>query len=296
MNDIDKERAEENFRRLEEALQSRAPVVRQPHLGYGVAFAASAFLLLVVATLVLSFVIGSHDGKVQKDSLERIASLPRMSVYAMGIGYLGTLVWSFFLYPHFWKRPYFDVLQWNFAAVRRYWPLLLTGGVGLSVAAGIAERFVSVPDTAPMNAFFKDRADLWLITIFGSTVAPFFEEMMFRGYFLPGVAIAFDWLRLERSDAARAHWESSSTVSLQAVIFSGIFTSIGFAALHASQLANTWGAVFLLFCVSCVLTSVRVRLNSLAASTLLHASYNATLFMVTFIATGGYQHLEKLQH
>ena len=144
MNEIDKDRAEENFRRLEEALQSRLPVVRQPHLGYGVAFAASAFLILIVATLVLSAVIGSHDGKLQKDSLDKIASLPRMSVYAMGVGYLGTFLWSLFLYPHFWKRPYFDVLQWNFAAVRRYWPLLVMGGVGLSIAAGIAERFVSV--------------------------------------------------------------------------------------------------------------------------------------------------------
>lgn len=293
--EIDQERAEENFRRLEEALQSSQPIRRQPHLGYGVVFAASAFLLLLVATSALVFLVGLHDHKLQKDALEKIANLPRISVYAMGIAYAGTFSWAFFLYPRFWQRPYFDVLQWNFAAVRRYWRLLLLGGVGLSAAAGLAERFVTVPDTAPMNAFFKNPLDLWLITIFGSTIAPFFEEMIFRGYLLPGVAIAFDWLRMERSDTARAHWESTDTLSLQAILFSGIVTSIGFASLHASQLADTWGAVALLFCVSCVLTTVRVRLRSLAASTLLHAAYNCTLFLLTFIATGGYRHLDKLQ-
>jgi hypothetical protein len=32
------------------------------------------------------------------------------------------------------------------------------------------------------------------------------------------------------------------------------------------------------------------------ASTLIHVSYNATIFAFAFILTGGYRHLDKLAH
>jgi len=35
-----------------------------------------------------------------------------------------------------------------------------------------------------------------LITLFGTLVAPMFEEIAFRGFLLPAFAIAYDWLSL----------------------------------------------------------------------------------------------------
>jgi membrane protease YdiL (CAAX protease family) len=46
--------------------------------------------------------------------------------------------------------------------------------------------------------------------------------------------------------------------------------------------------------VSLVLCAVRLRLNSLAASTLVHAAYNFTLFAGMLVATDGFRHLDKL--
>ena len=43
-----------------------------------------------------------------------------------------------------------------------------------------------------------------------------------------------------------------------------------------------------------MLTFVRIRLRSVAASALVHASYNFAVFLAAFIATGGYRHLERL--
>ncbi len=40
-------------------------------------------------------------------------------------------------------------------------------------------------------------------------------------------------------------------------------------------------------------TAVRIRLRSVLASTLVHASYNFAVFFTAFIATGGYRHLDK---
>ena len=49
-----------------------------------------------------------------------------------------------------------------------------------------------------------------------------------------------------------------------------------------------------LFVVSLVLSWVRIKAHSLAASVLLHATYNFTTFATAFIASGGYRHLERL--
>jgi hypothetical protein len=41
---------------------------------------------------------------------------------------------------------------------------------------------------------------------------------------------------------------------------------------------------------------VRVRTNSVAAGVLMHATYNLTVFVVLFIGTDGYRHMEKFLH
>ena len=69
-------------------------------------------------------------------------------------------------------------------------------------------------------------------------------------------------------------------------------TSAVFALLHAEQTGFAWGAVAILFCVSLVLCAVRLLFRSVAASTLVHVSYNSMLFLSLIHATGGYRHFE----
>lgn len=289
------ERAEENFRRLEEALSSRLPVKRQPHLGYALPLIVSVYLILSLAAVAYLY-LGIHFHLLPADAAQHLQELHKLTLFSMGTGYFLTLLWTYLVYPLFWHRPYFDVLQWNAASARKYWKQICGGAVGLYVAVALAGKFVTIPDKMPMDAFLKNASVVWLLAFFGSLVAPFFEELIFRGYLLPGVAIAFDWLRLARTDDARAHWESSDTVSTQAIVFSTIVTGIGFAALHAAEYGYAWGLVFLLFCVSCVLSAVRVRLRSLAASVLLHSVYNGTQFVLFFFATSGFRHFENMTH
>jgi membrane protease YdiL (CAAX protease family) len=66
--------------------------------------------------------------------------------------------------------------------------------------------------------------------------------------------------------------------------------------MHAGQLQHAWGALGILYGVSLVLSFVRVRMNSVAASTLMHATYNLTVFVVLFAGTDGYRHMEKFLH
>jgi membrane protease YdiL (CAAX protease family) len=49
-----------------------------------------------------------------------------------------------------------------------------------------------------------------------------------------------------------------------------------------------------LIAVSLVLCWVRINTRSLAASVLVHASYNFMIFSLMLIGTGGFQHLDKM--
>jgi membrane protease YdiL (CAAX protease family) len=66
--------------------------------------------------------------------------------------------------------------------------------------------------------------------------------------------------------------------------------------MHAGQLQHAWGALGILYTVSLVLSAVRVRTNSVVSSVLMHATYNLTVFIVLFVGTDGYRHMEKFLH
>jgi membrane protease YdiL (CAAX protease family) len=64
--------------------------------------------------------------------------------------------------------------------------------------------------------------------------------------------------------------------------------------LHGAQLAHSFAPLAVLFTVSVVLCITRLRFHSLAASTLVHSMYNATIFVMLFIGTDGFRHLDKV--
>jgi membrane protease YdiL (CAAX protease family) len=125
--------------------------------------------------------------------------------------------------------------------------------------------------------------------LFGVTGAPLFEEMCFRGFLLPGFLNTFRWLSV-KGDI------SPQTARWVGIPFSVIFTSLPFALMHAPQVSHAWAPVLLIGLVSVVLCVVRLRLNSVACSAVVHAAYNFTLFAGLLVETGGFRHLERLAH
>jgi membrane protease YdiL (CAAX protease family) len=129
----------------------------------------------------------------------------------------------------------------------------------------------------------------WMMFVFGVTCAPLFEELCFRGFLLPAFVNAFRWLSLKGDLSPQAVRRVGYPVS-------ALLTSLPFALMHSPQVSHAWGPLALIGLVSLVLCAVRLRLNSLAGSTIVHAAYNFTLFAGMLIATDGFRHLEKLTH
>jgi uncharacterized protein len=82
--------------------------------------------------------------------------------------------------------------------------------------------------------------------------------------------------------------------SFPAMACVALFTSVPFALMHAPQTGFSVGPFLLLVGVSVVLCCVRLSTRSLAASTLVHASYNFMLFAIMMVGTQGFRHLDKM--
>jgi membrane protease YdiL (CAAX protease family) len=261
------------------------PVPRRiPNIGNTVLFFAISIIVLLL-TSVSIFALAMGLQLFGPETTEQLLREPRLLIPSMAVGYLiaGTIVWALFTYV--WQRPFPLALQWNFSVVRRRWAALLGGGVVLSLAVQFLSNYLPVPKTLPIDDFFRTSADVWMVAIFGTFLAPVFEELAFRGFLLPSLASTWDWLS-RRPDPAR--W------SISALVFSCTLTSIAFALVHADQLAHAWAPLAVLFVVSLVLCLVRLGTRSLAASTLIHATYNGTIFTILFFGTGGFRHLDKI--
>lgn len=265
------------------------PPTRIPHLGHALLFIAIAgvFLLLTQLTLL---------GLTHTATTSKYAGSPKLLVGSEAVSYIATLAISWFIFPLLWKRSFAEGIQANPDAARRNIFRLIPIGLLLSFIVQAISSLTTVPKSIPMDDFFRTPSDVWLITIFGTLLAPLFEEILFRGFLLPAFAIAYDWLSLPRTPGAHELWRSNNKLTTPALVFSAVLTSILFAALHGQQTAFAWPVLILLFGVSLVLSIVRLRLRSVMASTLIHMSYNATIFVIAFIVTGGYRHLDKLTH
>lgn len=145
--------------------------------------------------------------------------------------------------------------------------LCIVAGIGLAMVVAIASPFVSTNSHVPMQDFFASRSDVLWLMCYGILFAPFWEETLFRGFLYP--VLARQW-----------------------GIPIGIFvTGLLFGAMHAAQLWGGWGQIALLTFVGIVLTWVRARAGTVAASFLVHITYNSILFAGFFVGTRGLQHL-----
>jgi membrane protease YdiL (CAAX protease family) len=267
--------------------QDHGPARRIPHIGHAILFFSMAFLSFWCCA-------SWRFLRWRTFMLESAMQHPGIGLASQALAYVLTLAVSAWLFPHLGDVSFAQGIHWNFLAARRYWYWIVGGGVLLSAVAQASLQLIPSPKTTAFDSMLTTQHAAWLLMGFAVLLAPLTEEIAFRGFLLPALATAYDWLALERSPAGLDRWQRSSMNSASALVFSAIFSSVPFALLHADQLAHAWGVLGVLYGVSLVLSFVRIRTHSLACSTLMHATYNFSIFVVILINTGGFRHLEKL--
>jgi membrane protease YdiL (CAAX protease family) len=274
------------------------PPVRRPARipNFGHLLLLSLLIIVAFSILIIALALAAHFHLYGFRLSQKSATDLGFNLLSEGVLYLVTFGLSLFVFPMVWNESLFAGLQWRgTVALSRFWLLVCTALACFGLAI-LDQVLMPGPSNSPIEKMINSPGAAWMMFVFGVTLAPFFEEMLFRGFLLPSLCTACDWIAekmhasLPRPLDANGHpqW------SLPAMIIGAVLTSIPFAGLHVEQQGHSLGPFLLLIVVSLILCTVRLFTRSLAASTLVHASYNFFIFASTLAATGGFRHFDKM--
>jgi uncharacterized protein len=233
-----------------------------------VIFVSAFFCLIVIGGLALAV---AHSLPWFKNrNLADLAQDARVAVPAQTVAFLLVVALMIVILRLKQRRDFLTAISWKAphagAAI-----FAVGGGVALAffseIFTGLASKWV--PKSLPIDKFFRDTSSAYLLAFYGVLVAPFVEELLFRGFLYPALARRIG------------------------VAVSVLFTAATFAVIHQGQLAHAWVPLTWLFLMGAVLTLVRARTKSVAACVIVHVAYNATIFILVFIGTRGFQHMER---
>jgi len=134
-------------------------------------------------------------------------------------------------------------------------------GLSLSVVVALLESALLTPDIeTPFDKLLSDPASRIAVALFGITVGPVVEELLFRGFLQPVLTSAMG-------------------------VFPGILiTSVLFGALHLTQNAFIWQSGVLIMLVGFVLGTIRHLSGSTRASAIVHMAYNSLPFLALLVS------------
>jgi membrane protease YdiL (CAAX protease family) len=231
---------------------------------------AMAFVIMGTGAAAIFMLMHKSAGmnpKVLEEALTKNAFFivpTQFVIYVTVIGFMALLV----ALRH--KTSLAKAVHWNMPRQGRILGYALMGGTALAFVSDIGEVVLHrwIPDSLPITEYFKDRPSALLLGAFGILVAPFMEELLFRGFLYP----------------ALARWTG--------VPASVVITASAFTLLHGAQLGYSWAALLLIFIVGLTLTITRVRTNSVATSVIVHMTYNFVLLLQAYLATHGFRQMQ----
>ncbi len=163
------------------------------------------------------------------------------------------------------RLPFWESLKWRRLPARMAaWCFL--GGVALAILIQFAPPLLPSSHDFPLQKLFNSPAAGYAIAIFAVLLAPFMEELIFRG-----LLFAF----FER---------------LAGVTMAVIGTAALFAGLHVSQYWGAWNHVVLVSLVGVTFSIVRGVTGSVTPSYILHVAYNATLVAGLYVQTDRFRY------
>ena len=178
-------------------------------------------------------------------------------------------LWFMFIYHTVtvkYRRPFWQGIRW-LPTPPGPKTFILAGIILAVVAQGLFSLFPSEKNL-PIERLFSSTASGYLLALFGICVAPFMEELVFRGFFYP----VFERM-----------WGFVAAVLVTALLF---------ALIHAPQLSGGLTEMAAIYCVGVALSYARGKTGSLVPSYLMHLGYNATLFVSLYLTTDQFRTLQ----
>ncbi len=247
----------------------RPGVENPPWTGLDVVVIAAVILISIMFFTALGAVLAIATGKVGAHDVMLFLKDYRLIVSAQTAAYASAVAWMVTMVRRRSPAGFWQEVRWNWPGMGRALGYALAG-MALAMAVDISSAYLPMPKTLPVDELFRSTSAAFTMAAFGILVAPFLEEMFFRGFLYPVLARG-----------------AGATLAIA-------LTAASFSLVHQQQLAHAWMPLLILFLVGLVFTSARARTRSVACSWLMHAGYNTALFMLAFIATDGFRHMEKI--
>ena len=226
----------------------------------------AALTLGILFVVQLVTVVVARQFAYPHRSWIEVAQKPVLALLAEFVAYIVVALYMILLLEGKYHTRFWPAIRWNWPGHRRV--ELCRQSAFLCSASTSLGRFLPMPKTTPFDQFFERPMDAYLTAAFAITLGPLMEEIFFRGFLYPVIA--------RRMGA----------------VWGMILTALPFGLIHYAQY-RSWSAVLIIILVGVVLTTVRAVTKSVASSFLAHVGYNATLMVLTAVATDGFRHMEK---
>ncbi|MEO5936833.1 MAG: type II CAAX endopeptidase family protein [Terriglobales bacterium] len=243
------------------------PPKRDPAWGY---IEIVAVVGIFFVALVLCAVTGFAIARALLPGIPpgRVATNPLFFVPIQFGAYILTYVVSRLMLTAKAGEPFWQAIRWHMPPAR-----IAAAGAGLGVMLAFLVQLLSAvlpfPKSLPMHEYFREIGFAYMMAAFAILVAPLAEEVFFRGLVFPVLV--------------------RSMGQVAAIVVTGAT----FSLMHRTQLAWAWAPLLVLFGVGAMLTLIRARTNSVAASWIVHVAYNTTLFASIYYFSNGFRNLAR---
>jgi len=180
------------------------------------------------------------------------------AVAAQAVYYGPVLAYIYFLVVVRYRLPFWAGIRWRNPTGRQALLFFLEGFI-LGVALQFAPTLLPDQESFPLERLLSSTEAALAVGLFAVLVAPFMEELIFRGVLF-------------------AIFEKQAGLWLATVA-----TAVLFAALHVPEYWGAWNHVLLILVVGVVFSLARAVTGSLAPSVILHLAYNLFLVIALFL-------------
>jgi len=230
-------------------------------VAFSAAWLVASLLLSVAAYAALRPLTGWQT------PVSRLSDNTFFALFVQLVLYAPILLYIFLLVVVHYRQPFWAGVGWRWPGRAQAVKLLFCG---VLLAAVVAAGSALLPDRRgfPLERLFSSPLAAYALGAFAVLVAPFMEELIFRG-----VLFAF----CERLAGLR---------------WAVVVTALLFAALHYPDYEGAWTHLGMILIVGLVFSVARGVTGSLAPSFLLHTAYNATFMFALFVGTRHFRNLE----
>ncbi len=236
-------------------------------LGLLIGFGAVAFFLAwVTMTIVAVAMMSTRRGPIPSEGSPTGALLSILFMIVLYVFLFGAIYGLVALRG---RLPFWQALRLRRLSLAKA-AGCLGGGFILAIAVELAPAIFPDKTKFPLQDLFSSPGVAYALSAFAVLLAPFMEELVFRGILF---AIFEDQVGLR---------------------FSIVVTAVLFTAMHIPEYQGAWNHIFLLLLVGLVFSLARGLTGSLAPSIFLHTAYNLCQVVILFFATDHFRHLQDV--